>query len=286
MKRKAKYIIDLTVAVVIIAVMAACEIEQKEPLYGPDGTILQHPGRVQVEQATEVQGQKYYIVDSQGNPVTTIGHKQWVDMEAGEYTLLGYSPDEYFNLTGTTLTLKNMDGTPLPENLRGGAEGFPIIEDNITQASVVFNSLTRKLRIEAELEGIGLQNITSMFATLDGLAGAIDLSKGFGAVVQGAENYTAQVEVRIVNGKLIMELNLLGVDLNADQLFNIEIKTTDGNTYNLSMSLREILESFNNGSTDFIFTINIKLSVDSQSNLNGTIIDWEEGEKVDIDGEG
>ena len=277
----------MTLAVALLS-LTACEIEQKEILYGPDGAILQNPGRMRVEQKAGdvISGRVFTIVDAKGNTVTTIGNNEWVDLEAGTYSLVGYINGELFDLSGTVITLKSMvGGAQLPDNISGGADAFPVIEDQWSVASVGFGPLTRKLRIEAELEGVSPKNVTGMLATLSGLAGGVDLSKGFGAVVKASGNYTAQITATVVNGKLIMEITLLGVDVDVDQLFTIEFTTVDGHTYTVTMSLRDILRNFNFGNSEFPFTVNIKLSVDGKSSLKGTIIDWEDGEHVDIPGE-
>lgn len=277
------------IAVLITILLASCGIDRKEPIYEPGGEITQNPGRVRLERDPNGQvpdGQRFSIVNAQGKVITTLGYNDWVDLEAGQYYLLGYTGSEYFNLNGTTLSLKTTEGNPvLPEGLMGGASAFTVIEDQLTTIHPSFAPFTRKLRVEADLDGIDPQSITQMFSTLSGLAAGIDFSQGFGAVVKTAGNYTTQAEVKIVNGKLIADFNLLGIDTDADQVFNIELTTGNGKTYHLSMSLKQVLESFNSGNPAAAFTVNIQLSVDgedTETSLSGTIIDWEDGEKVEI----
>lgn len=290
MKRKINYIIALLTGAIIVG-LSGCSVEETLPLYGPDGKILKNPGRVKIagEAGDKVAGKSLMIVDSNNTDVVAIGNNEWVDLEAGTYSLVGFTGTEYFNRTGTLITLKGTTRAQLPtlpDGMRGGAEAFTVSEDQIADGKVTFKPLTRKLRIEGELDGISPYNITDMMASLSGLAGGIDLSKGFGGVVTSSASNTAQLEVSVVDGKLVMVINLLGIDAALDQVFTIEITTVDGKKYTLTMSLKDVLAGFNTGSSDMVFTVNIRLVADSESNFSGTIIDWEEGEDVDIPGEG
>lgn len=274
----------------LAATLASCEVEQKEPIYGPDGSILQNPGRVHVQQTAEDNspaGQSFTIVDQKGAAITTIANNQWVDLEAGSYHLVGYTNAEYFDLAGTVITLKpttRAQMPALPDGISGGAKAFNVVEDQTEEANTPFKPLTRKLKVLGELNGINPDNITSMQATLGGLASSINLTKGFGAVVTSAGGYTLPINISIVDGKLVMEVNLLGVDLDLDQLFTLTLTTADGKTYTVTINLKQALGNFNNSYSNVTFTINISLSVENESSLSGTIIDWEDGEEVEIPG--
>ncbi|NDV60616.1 FimB/Mfa2 family fimbrial subunit [Bacteroides sp. 519] len=297
MRKRTNYIVAL--ALVMVATLVSCKVDQKEPIYEPGGEITQNPGRVKVQDPNGQipNGQQFTIINEQGKTVATLGNNDYVDLEAGRYYLLGYTGTEYFTLNGATrslspseatLQLQSTDGILLPEGLVGGISTFIVIEDQVTVINVSFSPLTRKLCIEAQPDGIDLQNITQTQVTLSGLAAGINLYQGFGAVAKSAGSYTAQSDAKMVNGKLVVELNLLGMDVDADQMLTIKLTANNDKSYHVTMSLKQILESFNSGSPAATFTVNVRLSADNEEtegSLSGTIIDWEEGEEVEIVGE-
>lgn len=257
MKRRTNYIV--TLAIVMVATLLSCGVERKEPIYEPGGEITQNPGRVKVVQDPNGQipdGQQFTIINELGKIVATLSNNDYVDLEAGRYYLLGYTGTEYFTLNGATrslspseaiLQLQSTDGVLLPEGLVGGVSTFMVIEDQITTISVSFSPLTRKLRIEAEPDGIDLPSITQAQVTLSGLAAGINLYQGFGAVAKSAGSYTAQPDAKMVNGKLVVELNLLGMDTDADQMLTIKLTADNDKSYHVTMSLKQVPESFNSG---------------------------------------
>ena len=273
-----------------LTLFASCSVEFTTPLYGPDGELLIYPGRVDISAETGTSPGSYnlLILDSEGNDLTSIASGRWIDLDVGTYTVLGYSHEEYFNRSGSILRLRNTSDlslTTLPPGIMGGACSFAIIEDATVTGKVNIEPLTRKLRIEASLEGISLKNIESMAAYLNGIADGIDLAGGFGEVVKPSlGNRDVQVTTRVEDGKIIIELELLGVDLDIDMRFMLEMVTVEGKSYVGYITLRDVLQGFNGGTPGTTFTVNGVIKVNPDSSVTGTIIDWEDDGEVEIIG--
>lgn len=286
-----KNYIKATVAGAVVAVLASCSVDFTTPLYGPDGALLIYPGRVDISAETGGAQGSYTltILDSKGNDVTGITSGRWIDLEAGGYTLVGYSNDGLFNRSGSILQLKDVSGAglvALPSGIIGGAAPFTITEDETASGTVTIAPLTRKLRVEIELLGADLANVASISSWLNGLASSVDLLGGFGSVPgTSAGSGKVQLGVRSEDGLLIIEVELLGVVLSSGMEFRLEGETLGGRSFVGTFSFQEALAGFNGGTAGTTFTIRCTIEVVGGGTTTGTIIDWEDDGEIVIPGE-
>ena len=304
---------NIFIAAVLSLALTACgNYEYLELPPAPDGTPIEHPGRLLLtDNGSLPKGATARLVDpARGNRlVAGIAPGAFADVEAARYNLLylatgdDSSLPEGTILDGTVLTLPlTTDDGRLPQlpEITGAATPVTIVEDQSTEAALTVRPLTRDIHLDVRLQGADMNNVRSVEARLDGVGRQMDMQEGYAAATAkttaaATTNAATTVAAETVSYYLLIELaqtagsgdattspivsgtfRLPRTDTGATQRLLLTATLNDGNLFTYEQDVTSLLAGFNPPAADTPLRLTATLSFFIDG-MTGTITPWTPG---------
>ncbi len=269
--------IKLLIAVAGVAVfLTACDT--KDPIY-----ITDHPekGEVSVtadwsnlgEGITKPSG--YTIaLDGKAFQATNDSYTLTDLIDPGSYALYLYNTAEQITVNGTVATVSaSASGvSPEPGWFFSGKSEVTIEKDTKQEFTVAMQQQVRELTLLLNLTGGTAHKVTSVTATLSGVAGSYDMETD----TYGTASEVALTFVKETDGKWKATIRLLGIT-GPNQRLTGSIAFEGGSPTDIPLEsdLTEILKSFNDLKKEPLVLSGQTAETPSETGFTATITDWE-----------
>ena len=204
------------------------------------------------------------------------------------YELLVYNTPEAITVTGDVATIASTDENnieALPGYLFSATQTFDVVKDDTLFVTVVMLQHIRQLTLVLKLKEGDHDRITSLNATLSGIASSINLATGAWASPTGVSLSPVFEKTEEKDGTptLTATIRLLGIIAEEKQELSIAVALNNQSVYTIKTDLTEVLQKCFDGSmTPLVLGANFDLP--SQGDFSGNINSWNsvEGGHVDI----
>lgn len=249
-----------------------------------------HPGKGAVRAAADWSGASSDAVLPQGY-VLRIGTEEQAAsgtsnafnavFDPGRQGLLAYNRAEGITVSGNAASVNTLaDGTlaPMPGYLFTGAEALEIVKDDTLRVTVKMVQRVRALNLVLKLNPGDEARITSVSATLPGIASAVDLRDG--TIAAGGKTVIPAFALATDNGRtdaegqpaLIASLRLMGVAAGERQTLALAVTLIGGTVQTILTDLTGSLKDF--GREREPLTLDAALELPAEGGFAGTITDW------------
>lgn len=204
------------------------------------------------------------------------------------YELLVYTPPEAITVTGDVATIASTDENnieALPGYLFSATQTLDVVKDDTLFVTVGMLQHIRQLTLVLKLKEGDHDRITSLNATLSGIASSINLATGAWASPTGVSLSPVFEKTEEKDGTptLTATIRLLGIIAEEKQELSIAVALNNQSVYTIKTDLTEVLQKCFDGSmTPLVLGANFDLP--SQGDFSGNINSWNsvEGGHVDI----
>lgn len=204
------------------------------------------------------------------------------------YELLVYNTPEAITVTGDVATIASTDENnieALPGYLFSATQTLDVVKDDTLFVTVGMLQHIRQLTLVLKLKEGDHDHITSLNATLSGIASSINLVTGAWASPTGVSLSPVFEKTEEKDGTptLTATIRLLGIIAEEKQELSIAVALNNQSVYTIKTDLTEVLQKCFDGSmTPLVLGANFDLP--SQGDFSGNINSWNsvEGGHVDI----
>lgn len=204
------------------------------------------------------------------------------------YELLVYNTPEAITVTGDVATIASTDENnieALPGYLFSATQTLDVVKDDTLFVTVGMLQHIRQLTLVLKLKEGDHDRITSLNATLSGIASSINLATGAWASPTGVSLSPVFEKTEEKDGMptLTATIRLLGIIAEEKQELSIAVALNNQSVYTIKTDLTEVLQKCFDGSmTPLVLGANFDLP--SQGDFSGNINSWNsvEGGHVDI----
>ena len=204
------------------------------------------------------------------------------------YELLVYNTPEAITVTGDVATIASTDEKnieALPGYLLSATQTLDVVKDDTLFVTVGMLQHIRQLTLVLKLKEGDHDRITSLNATLSGIASSINLATGAWASPTGVSLSPVFEKTEEKDGTptLTATIRLLGIIAEEKQELSIAVALNNQSVYTIKTDLTEVLQKCFDGSmTPLVLGANFDLP--SQGDFSGNINSWNsvEGGHVDI----
>lgn len=204
------------------------------------------------------------------------------------YELLVYNTPEAITVTGDVATIASTDENnieALPGYLFSATQTLDVVKDDTLFVTVGMLQHIRQLTLVLKLKEGDHDRITSLNATLSGIASSINLAAGAWASPTGVSLSPVFEKTEEKDGTptLTATIRLLGIIAEEKQELSIAVALNNQSVYTIKTDLTEVLQKCFDGSmTPLVLGVNFDLP--SQGDFSGNINSWNsvEGGHVDI----
>ena len=204
------------------------------------------------------------------------------------YELLVYNTPEAITVTGDVATIASTDENnieALPGYLFSATQTLDVVKDDTLFVTVGMLQHIRQLTLVLKLKEGDHDRITSLNATLSGIASSINLATGAWASPTGVSLSPVFEKTEEKDGTptLTATIRLLGIIAEEKQELSIAVALNNQSVYTIKTDLTEVLQKCFDGSmTPLVLGANFDLP--SQGDFSGNINSWNsvEGGHVDI----
>ena len=204
------------------------------------------------------------------------------------YELLVYNTPEAITVTGDVATIASTDENnieALPGYLFSATQTLDVVKDDTLFVTVGMLQHIRQLTLVLKLKEGDHDHITSLNATLSGIASSINLATGAWASPTGVSLSPVFENTGEKDGTptLTATIRLLGIIAEEKQELSIAVALNNQSVYTIKTDLTEVLQKCFDGSmTPLVLGANFDLP--SQGDFSGNINSWNsvEGGHVDI----
>ena len=204
------------------------------------------------------------------------------------YELLVYNPPEAITVTGDVATIASTDENnieALPGYLFSATQTLDVVKDDTLFVTVGMLQHIRQLTLVLKLKEGDHDRITSLNATLSGIASSINLATGAWVSPTGVSLSPVFEKTEEKDGTptLTATIRLLGIIAEEKQELRIAVALNNQSVYTIKTDLTEVLQKCFDGSmTPLVLGANFDLP--SQGDFSGNINSWNsvEGGHVDI----
>jgi len=204
------------------------------------------------------------------------------------YELLVYNTPEAITVTGDVATIASTDENnieALPGYLFSATQTLDVVKDDTLFVTVGMLQHIRQLTLVLKLKEGDHDHITSLNATLSGIASSINLATGAWASPTGVSLSPVFEKTEEKDGTptLTATIRLLGIIAEEKQELSIAVALNNQSVYTIKTDLTEVLQKCFDGSmTPLVLGANFDLP--SQGDFSGNINSWNsvEGGHVDI----
>lgn len=201
--------------------------------------------------------------------------------EPGRKQLLVYNQAEGITVIGTAASVNTLaDGTltPMPGYLFTGAEEMEIVKDDTLRVTVKMVQRVRTLNLVLKLNPGDETRITSVSATLAGIASAAGLRDG--TIAAGGKTVIPTFAIATDNGRarsagqpaLVASLRMMGVASGERQTLALTVTLSGGTVQTIRTDLTGSLKDF--GKERAPLTLDAALELPAEGSFGGTITDW------------
>ena len=202
--------------------------------------------------------------------------------------LLVYNTPEAITVTGDVATIASTDENnieALPGYLFSATQTLDVVKDDTLFVTVGMLQHIRQLTLVLKLKEGDHDRITSLNATLSGIASSINLATGAWASPTGVSLSPVFEKTEEKDGTptLTATIRLLGIIAEEKQELRIAVALNNQSVYTIKTDLTEVLQKCFDGSmTPLVLGANFDLP--SQGDFSGNINSWNsvEGGHVDI----
>lgn len=204
----------------------------------------------------------------------------------GKHSVFVYNEPQDMTISGTTASVNlRTDGTlePMSDYLFSATTGFEALADDTVHVAVPMVRRLCPITLNLSLEGGNTEDISSITATLGGMAASVDLRTG----TTGGENATVTLEVKRAEAKvraaytetgLEMRCRVVGTNPQERQVLTVKVIMADGHVQTIESDLSDRLKDLNTG-MEPIELIG-KVEAPQDGHFSGSITDW-----VDVTGD-
>ena len=204
------------------------------------------------------------------------------------YELLVYNTPEAITVTGDVATIASTDENnieALPGYLFSATQTLDVVKDDTLFVTVGMLQHIRQLTLVLKLKEGDHDRITSLNATLSGIASSINLATGAWASPTGVSLSPVFEKTEEKDGMptLTATIRLLGIIAEEKQELSIAVALNNQSVYTIKTDLTEVLQKCFDGSmTPLVLGANFDLPF--QGDFSGNINSWNsvEGGHVDI----
>lgn len=204
------------------------------------------------------------------------------------YELLVYNTPEAITVTGDVATIASTDENnieALPGYLFSATQTLDVVKDDTLFVTVGMLQHIRQLTLVLKLKEGDHDRITSLNATLSGIASSINLATGAWASPTGVSLSPVFEKTEEKDGTptLTATIRLLGIIAEEKQELSIAVALNNQSVYTIKTDLTEVLQKcFDDSMTPLVLGANFDLP--SQGDFSGNINSWNsvEGGHVDI----
>ena len=204
------------------------------------------------------------------------------------YELLVYNTPEAITVTGDVATIASTDENnieALPGYLFSATQTLDVVKDDTLFVTVGMLQHIRQLTLVLKLKEGDHDRITSLNATLSGIASSINLATGAWVSPTGVSLSPVFEKTEEKDGTptLTATIRLLGIIAEEKQELSIAVALNNQSVYTIKTDLTEVLQKCFDGSmTPLVLGANFDLP--SQGDFSGNINSWNsvEGGHVDI----
>ena len=204
------------------------------------------------------------------------------------YELLVYNTPEAITVTGDVATIASTDENnieALPGYLFSATQTLDVVKDDTLFVTAGMLQRIRQLTLVLKLKEGDHDRITSLNATLSGIASSINLATGAWASTTGVSLSPVFEKKEEKDGTptLTATIRLLGIIAGEKQELSIAVALNNQSVYTIKTDLTEVLQKWFDGSmTPLVLGANFDLP--SQGDFSGNINSWNsvEGGHVDI----
>ena len=204
------------------------------------------------------------------------------------YELLVYNTPEAITVTGDVATIASTDENNIeahPGYLFYATQTLDVVKDDTLFVTVGMLQHIRQLTLVLKLKEGDHDRITSLNATLSGIASSINLATGAWASPTGVSLSPVFEKTEEKDGTptLTATIRLLGIIAEEKQELSIAVALNNQSVYTIKTDLTEVLQKCFDGSmTPLVLGANFDLP--SQGDFSGNINSWNsvEGGHVDI----
>lgn len=204
------------------------------------------------------------------------------------YELLVYNTPEAITVTGDVGTIASTDENnieALPGYLFSATQTLDVVKDDTLFVTAGMLQRIRQLTLVLKLKEGDHDRITSLNATLSGIASSINLATGAWASPTGVSLSPVFEKKEEKDGTptLTATIRLLGIIAGEKQELSIAVALNNQSVYTIKTDLTEVLQKCFDGSmTPLVLGANFDLP--SQGDFSGNINSWNsvEGGHVDI----
>lgn len=204
------------------------------------------------------------------------------DQTVGEYKIYVYNNADFITVTGTTAAV-NAAGSQNSAGIISANPGWffsymqdiLVKQDNATVVNAHMKQHVRELTVTFNLFENGTATLSSITASLDGVAGTLDFSTN----TLGTSSVVKPVFVRTGN-QLTASVYLLGILTNEIQTLTLNLTLSDGTQKIVEYPISDKLAGFNEQKeTPMVW--NADLTISSNLTVNVIISNWvEEGQVI------
>ena len=209
----------------------------------------------------------------------------------GTQNLLVYHQTDGITISGTTATVNTQeDGTlnPMPGFLFSAAKELNVQKDDTLKIFVPMMQRIRTLKLTLKLNPGDDLRIAGTYATLTGIAPAVELTTGNVTATEGKTVAPAFVlgteddrTGAMGNPVLTASLRLLGIMTGEKQELGIAVALTNGTMQTIVTDLSEALKNFGGGGLEPLM-LDATLTLPAEAGFSATISDWNVVENGDI----
>ena len=202
------------------------------------------------------------------------------------YELLVYNTPEAITVTGDVATIASTDENnieALPGYLFSATQTLDVVKDDTLFVTVGMLQHIRQLTLVLKLKEGDHDRITSLNATLSGIASSINLATGAWVSPTGVSLSPVFEKTEEKDGTPTATIRLLGIIAEEKQELSIAVALNNQSVYTIKTDLTEVLQKCFDGSmTPLVLGANFDLP--SQGDFSGNINSWNsvEGGHVDI----
>lgn len=204
------------------------------------------------------------------------------------YELLVYNTPEAITVTGDVATIASTDENnieALPGYLFSATQTLDVVKDDTLFVTMGMLQHIRQLTLVLKLKEGDHDRITSLNATLSGIASSINLATGAWVSPTGVSLSPVFEKTEEKDGTptLTATIRLLGIIAEEKQELRIAVALNNQSVYTIKTDLTEVLQKCFDGSmTPLVLGANFDLP--SQGDFSGNINSWNsvEGGHVDI----
>ena len=273
---KGKIIISLLAA---LMVLASCRKDREYYILE-----LEHPGQIAIPDDIDLPVD-IIIIDEDDDDETEVEPGDEVDVETGRYKLVVMKNSTGIVRKGVVASLPAASGGEVPSDPALLADVVTVIvyENKITIPAINLKPMTREVQIRVGVEGVAPANISSVRATLHGVANTLNMEQGFGAV-SGSANHYCTVQMQGYAADNTMSMRIFGIVPGVSPTITIEVATTKGDVHRLELDVSSVLKNFNTGTPTQQVLLYAQLTVKTGAGVTGTIKPWKPGWEEEIEG--